>query len=106
MFNDYVNVCSNRINRHFHCIRPGCGYSFVRYSTMAIHEQKHCNGGSGGDAEEANEAAQETSGSHRRSCDSPVSTGYHSLKKEPGEQICIFLLHTWVKIIDMQTSHL
>jgi hypothetical protein len=73
---------------------------------MAIHEQKHCNGGSGGDAEEANEAAQETSGSHRRSCDSPVSTGSHSLKKEPGEQICVFVLYAWVKVIDMRISHL
>jgi hypothetical protein len=72
---------------------------------MAIHEQKHCNGG-GGDAEEANEAAQETSGSHRRSCDSPISTGSHSLKKEPGEQIGVFLLYTRVKVIDAQTSHL
>ncbi|PSN36019.1 hypothetical protein C0J52_12145 [Blattella germanica] len=52
---------SNRVNRHFHCIRPGCGYSFVRYSTMAIHEQKHRNGGSGGGLEEANEAEAETS---------------------------------------------
>jgi hypothetical protein len=60
---------------------------------MAIHEQKHCNGGNGGDMEEANEAneaAQETSGSHRRSCDSPVSTGSHGLRKEPGEQIYVF----------------
>jgi len=78
----------------------------VRYSTMAIHEQKHCNGGSGGEAEEANEAAQETSGSHRRSCDSPVSTGCHSMKKEPGEQICVLFLYTWVKVIYMETSHL
>lgn len=65
-------------------MRPGCGYSFVRYSTMAIHEQKHRNGGNVGSMEEANEAAPETSGSHRRSCESPVSTGSHSLKKEPG----------------------
>ncbi|KAF4532943.1 hypothetical protein B566_EDAN000631 [Ephemera danica] len=32
---------SNKVNRHFHCTRAGCGYSFVRYSTMALHEQKH-----------------------------------------------------------------
>ena len=32
---------SNRANRHFHCARPGCGYSFVRYSNMAQHEAKH-----------------------------------------------------------------
>jgi hypothetical protein len=65
----------------------------VRYSTMAIHEQKHCNGSSGGDAEEANEAAQESSGGQRRNCDSPVSMGCHILKKEPGEQNCLPLVH-------------
>ncbi|XP_023707022.1 zinc finger protein castor homolog 1 isoform X2 [Cryptotermes secundus] len=80
---------SNRINRHFHCVRPGCGYSFVRYSTMAIHEQKHRNGGNVGSMEEANEAATETSGSHRRSCESPVSTGSQSLKKEPESPVHI-----------------
>lgn len=32
---------SNRANRHFHCARPACGYSFVRYSNMALHEAKH-----------------------------------------------------------------
>ncbi|CAH1155485.1 unnamed protein product [Phaedon cochleariae] len=38
---------SNRINRHFHCTRPNCNYSFVQYSSMAIHNQKHVeeNGG-------------------------------------------------------------
>ncbi|XP_063220399.1 zinc finger protein castor homolog 1 isoform X2 [Bacillus rossius redtenbacheri] len=35
------NCHSNKVNRHFHCVRPGCGYSFVRYSTMALHQQKH-----------------------------------------------------------------
>ena len=34
---------SNRVNRHFHCTRPNCCYSFVRYSTMALHE-KHEHG--------------------------------------------------------------
>ncbi|KAH7955762.1 hypothetical protein HPB52_003809 [Rhipicephalus sanguineus] len=32
---------SNKVNRHFHCTRPNCNYSFVRYSTMSLHEQKH-----------------------------------------------------------------
>nr|CAH7728455.1 unnamed protein product [Callosobruchus chinensis] len=32
---------SNRVNRHFHCTRSGCNYSFVQYSTMAQHNQKH-----------------------------------------------------------------
>lgn len=32
---------SNKINRHFHCTRPNCNYSFVQYSTMAMHNQKH-----------------------------------------------------------------
>ncbi|XP_023012579.1 zinc finger protein castor homolog 1 isoform X1 [Leptinotarsa decemlineata] len=35
------NCASNKINRHFHCTRPNCNYSFVQYSTMAIHNQKH-----------------------------------------------------------------
>ncbi|KAH9412465.1 Zinc finger protein castor 1 [Dermatophagoides pteronyssinus] len=26
---------------HFHCTRIGCNYSFVRYSSMAIHEKEH-----------------------------------------------------------------
>ncbi|XP_060532944.1 uncharacterized protein LOC132705965 isoform X2 [Cylas formicarius] len=30
---------SNKINRHFHCTR--CRYSFVQYSQMASHNQKH-----------------------------------------------------------------
>ncbi|KAK6635020.1 hypothetical protein RUM44_000269 [Polyplax serrata] len=33
----------NKINRHFHCTRPNCGFSFVRYSTMAIHDTNHSN---------------------------------------------------------------
>lgn len=32
---------SNKVNRHFHCTRQNCNYSFVRYSTMSMHEQKH-----------------------------------------------------------------
>ncbi|XP_017759934.1 PREDICTED: uncharacterized protein LOC108550661 isoform X1 [Eufriesea mexicana] len=36
-----VGCHSNRVNRHFHCTRPNCGYSFVRYSTMAMHEKQH-----------------------------------------------------------------
>lgn len=35
---------SNKINRHFHCTRPNCNYSFVQYSTMVIHNQKHIEG--------------------------------------------------------------
>ncbi|XP_029680634.1 uncharacterized protein LOC115246139 isoform X1 [Formica exsecta] len=38
-----VGCHSNRVNRHFHCTRPNCGYSFVRYSTMALHEKQHSN---------------------------------------------------------------
>ena len=45
-FDRYVNCrrtnCSNnRLNRHFHCTRPHCDYSFVRHSTMLQHEKKH-----------------------------------------------------------------
>lgn len=32
---------SNKINRHFHCTRPNCRFSFVQYSHMAVHNQKH-----------------------------------------------------------------
>ncbi|XP_065221006.1 zinc finger protein castor homolog 1-like isoform X2 [Planococcus citri] len=35
------NCKSNKINRHFHCVRPGCGFSFVGYSVMAEHNNKH-----------------------------------------------------------------
>lgn len=32
---------NNQTNRHFHCTRPKCDYSFIRHSTMAQHEKKH-----------------------------------------------------------------
>ena len=32
---------NNKANKHFHCVRPRCDYSFVRYSTMAQHDKKH-----------------------------------------------------------------
>ncbi len=32
---------NNKANKHFHCMRPRCDYSFVRYSTMAQHDKKH-----------------------------------------------------------------
>ncbi|XP_037077835.1 zinc finger protein castor homolog 1-like [Pollicipes pollicipes] len=32
---------SNKVNRHFHCTRPGCGHSFVRYLAMTEHDQQH-----------------------------------------------------------------
>ncbi|XP_014244600.1 zinc finger protein castor homolog 1-like isoform X2 [Cimex lectularius] len=37
----FENCPSNKVNRHFHCIKPNCGYSFVRYSHMAIHQAEH-----------------------------------------------------------------
>lgn len=34
--------CPNsKVNAHFHCTKPRCDYSFVRYSTMAKHSRKH-----------------------------------------------------------------
>lgn len=36
-----VNCPNNQINRHFHCARPRCDYSFIRHSTMPQHEKKH-----------------------------------------------------------------
>lgn len=32
---------NNKANRHFHCVRPKCDYSFVRHSTMLQHDKKH-----------------------------------------------------------------
>lgn len=35
-------IChNNRTNRHYHCMRPRCDYSFVRHSTMIQHNKKH-----------------------------------------------------------------
>ena len=34
---------NNRVNRHFHCTRSRCDYSFVRYSTMIQHDRKHAS---------------------------------------------------------------
>lgn len=34
---------NNKANRHFHCVRPKCDYSFVRHSTMMQHNKKHEN---------------------------------------------------------------
>lgn len=39
------NCPSNKVNRHFHCTR--CNYSFVQYSTMSVHNQKHQEEGKG-----------------------------------------------------------
>ncbi|VDM01837.1 unnamed protein product [Schistocephalus solidus] len=46
---------NNRVNGHFHCVRPRCDYCFVRYSKMAQHSRKHlenenavCGGDGGG----------------------------------------------------------
>ncbi len=33
--------CSNKINRHFHCVRSGCEFSFTNYALMVEHENKH-----------------------------------------------------------------
>ena len=35
---------NNQTNRHFHCTRPKCDYSFIRHSTMSQHEKKHQRG--------------------------------------------------------------
>ncbi|KAL0276814.1 UNVERIFIED_CONTAM: hypothetical protein PYX00_004303 [Menopon gallinae] len=32
---------NNKTHWHFHCTRPNCGFSFIKYSTMAIHEANH-----------------------------------------------------------------
>lgn len=32
---------NNRQSKHFHCTRPNCGYSFLRYLNMPIHEKQH-----------------------------------------------------------------
>ena len=40
-----INCPNNQINRHFHCTRPRCDYSFIRHSTMPQHEKKHQSDG-------------------------------------------------------------
>ncbi|XP_050443514.1 zinc finger protein castor homolog 1-like isoform X2 [Adelges cooleyi] len=32
---------NNTVNKHFHCVRAGCGFSFTRYSQMAQHLLQH-----------------------------------------------------------------
>lgn len=32
---------SNRAHKHFHCTRVGCHFTFVHYSLMCSHEEKH-----------------------------------------------------------------
>ena len=36
-----MNCPNNQTNRHFHCTRLKCDYSFIRHSTMSQHEKKH-----------------------------------------------------------------
>lgn len=34
--------CYNKkINKHFHCTRPQCDYTFIRHNTMIPHDKKH-----------------------------------------------------------------
>lgn len=32
---------SNKSHKHFHCTRVGCNFSFIHYSLMSSHEEKH-----------------------------------------------------------------
>ena len=32
---------SNKVHKHFHCTRVGCNFTFVHYSLMSPHEDKH-----------------------------------------------------------------
>lgn len=41
-----VHCHNNGANRHYHCTRPRCDYSFVRHSTMSQHDRKHTSGSS------------------------------------------------------------
>lgn len=41
-----THCTNNQTNRHFHCTRLKCDYSFIRHSTMAQHEKKHQRGSS------------------------------------------------------------
>lgn len=36
-----IHCPNNQTNRHFHCTRQKCDYSFIRHSTMSQHEKKH-----------------------------------------------------------------
>ncbi|XP_022236904.1 zinc finger protein castor homolog 1-like isoform X2 [Limulus polyphemus] len=65
----FLNCQSNKVNRHFHCVRPGCNYSFVRYSTMSIHDLKHQNQDGGGSGN--SQSKQKTSVSDEEESQSP-----------------------------------
>ena len=36
-----AGCANNKTNRHYHCTRNGCNFSFVRYTAMSQHEDKH-----------------------------------------------------------------
>ncbi|CAG2059989.1 unnamed protein product, partial [Timema podura] len=68
---------SNKVNRHFHCMHPGCGYSFVRYSTMAVHEQKH-------QADNITETSLKTQNTQHNICTSPSLQDMKKIQEEAG----------------------
>nr|CAD7261192.1 unnamed protein product [Timema shepardi] len=71
------NCHSNKVNRHFHCMHPGCGYSFVRYSTMAVHEQKH-------QADNISETSLKTQNTQHNICTSPSLQDMKKIQEEAG----------------------
>nr|CAD7426118.1 unnamed protein product [Timema monikensis] len=71
------NCHSNKVNRHFHCMHPGCGYSFVRYSTMAVHEQKH-------QADNISETSLKTQNTQHNICTSPSLHDMKKIQEEAG----------------------
>nr|CAD7194959.1 unnamed protein product [Timema douglasi] len=71
------NCHSNKVNRHFHCMHPGCGYSFVRYSTMAVHEQKH-------QADNISETSLKTQNTQHNICTSPPLQDMKKIQEEAG----------------------
>ena len=37
-----ISGCANnKVNRHYHCTRNGCNFSFIRYTDMGPHDDKH-----------------------------------------------------------------
>lgn len=51
---------NNGTNRHYHCTRPRCDYSFVRHSTMTQHDKKHNSDVSSSSSSSASAVASST----------------------------------------------
>ncbi|RWS16987.1 Transcription factor castor-like protein [Dinothrombium tinctorium] len=83
---------SNKFNRHFHCTRVNCNYTFVQYSEMAKHEEKHkneCNSsyGANSDNEDASGNPTATSGNASQASSTYSDEEYSSSRKSPNNSV-------------------